>query len=160
MTHWGLLRQKKRRYERRRNILQGVDTSQAAVMRNREDVKIDNEVFCDTVLCPYPTLYCTTPNKWHCLGIGRGFVSVRGIGSVNYENKFLLLFSATFGFMHDAKQNKTKPSPAKSTVWQFFTQIIVSAAKFDDVRCEVLLRMLGVWGVTLGWLTFASCGIH
>jgi len=57
---------------------------------------------------------------------------------VNYENKFLLLFSATFGFMYDAKQ-KTKPSQAqqRSTVWQF-----VSTERFGDVRCEVVLRVL------------------
>jgi hypothetical protein len=42
------------------------------------------------------------------------FVCVRGIGSGNYENKFLLLFSATFSFMYDAKQNKAKQ---KSTDW-------------------------------------------
>jgi len=32
---------------------------------------------------------------------------------VNYENKFLLLFSATFSFMYDAKENKAKQSKAK-----------------------------------------------
>jgi hypothetical protein len=36
----------------------------------------------------------------------------------------------------------------------------VSSENFDDVSFEDLLRMLVVWGVMLGCLTFASYGIN
>ena len=75
---------------------------------------------------------------------------------MNYENKLLLLFSATFSFMYDAKQNKTKQNKAKQSkkvpCGDFLTQVIVSNENFDDVKCENVLRMLVVWGVALGWL--------
>jgi hypothetical protein len=66
--------------------------------------------------------------------------------------------------MYDAKQNKAKRNKAKQSkkapCGDFWTQELVSSENFDDERCEVLLRMLVVWGVTLGWLTFASYGIN
>jgi hypothetical protein len=105
--------------------------------------------------CPFPALH---RSKQVALSWNKErFVCVRGIRSVNYENKLLLLLSATFIFMYDAEQSKSKQ---QSAVWWFWTQIIVSSENFDDVRCEDFLRMLVVWGVTLGWLTFASYGIN
>ena len=75
---------------------------------------------------------------------------------MNYENKFLLLFSATFSFMYDAKQNKAKQSEVKESIkapcGDFCMQIILSSENFDDVKCEDLLRILVVWSVMLGWL--------
>ena len=36
----------------------------------------------------------------------------------------------------------------------------MSSENLDDVRCEVLFRILVLWGVTVGWLTFASYGMN
>jgi hypothetical protein len=64
--------------------------------------------------------------------------------------------------MYDAKENKAKESKAKKNApcGDFWTQIIVGSGNLDDVRCGVLFRILFIWGVTMGWLTFASYGMN
>jgi hypothetical protein len=66
-----------------------------------------------TAECPFPALHRSkqVTLSWN----KERFVCVRGIGSMNYEHKFLLLFSATFSFMYDAKQNKAKRNKAKQS---------------------------------------------
>jgi hypothetical protein len=55
---------------------------------------------------------CAIPNKWHCLGIRRD-LRVRGIGSVNYENKFLPLFFCDLQFYVRRKRKQNKANQDK-----------------------------------------------
>ena len=155
MTHWGLLRQKRKKGMKERLSFRSWHKPCSCDEKRWRRAAQERGVLLLTAECPFPALHCSkqVALSWNKVG----FVCVRGIGSVSYENKFLQLFTATFSFMYDAKQSKAKQ---KTPCGDFWTQIIVSSENFDDVRCEHLLRMLVVWGVTLGWLTFASYGIH